>query len=414
MRRKKWTAGLALLAVTAIAPIALVATPVGAASTPGVTSKTITLGLITSLTGGSGPEDVGIIPAAQARIDQQNAAGGIDGRKITLITRDDQTSPATNETDTSELLSQGVFGVIDLSALAFAGYKILQQAGVPVTGGAYDGPEWFEQPNTNMFSFTGPGDAKDPQYSGLAVFAKQHGGTRCGSIGYSISPSSQASASGFDLACQRAGMTNAFLDTSVAFGSVNTTTLALELKAAKVNTLWLPLDEVTNFALMTSLNQAGVKMKVIFSATGYGQTLIDDTSAVADAQGVWFTPTGAPVELKTPATKAFEAALAKYAHFKGIPDFAWYEGWGAADLMIKGLELAGKNPTRPAFISGLHKVANYDDGGLETPVNLTLSHFGKAPSTLCEYLTQFEGRAFVHSTKVCGTILSNSDQLPSA
>jgi branched-chain amino acid transport system substrate-binding protein len=414
MRRRKWTAGMALLAVTAIAPIALVATPVGAASTPGVTSKTITLGLITSLTGGSGPEDVGIIPAAQARIDQQNAAGGIDGRKITLITRDDQTSPATNETDTSELLSQGVFGVIDLSALAFAGYKILQQAGVPVTGGAYDGPEWFEQPNTNMFSFTGPGDAKDPQYSGLAVFAKQHGGTRCGSIGYSISPSSQASASGFDLACQRAGMTNAFLDTSVAFGSVNTTTLALELKAANVNTLWLPLDEVTNFALMTSLNQAGVKMKVIFSATGYGQTLIDDTSAVADAQGVWFTPTGAPVELKTPATKAFQAALAKYAHFKGIPDFAWYEGWGAADLMIKGLELAGKNPTRQAFVNGLHKVANYDDGGLETPVNLTLSHFGKAPSTLCEYLTQFEGRAFVHSTKVCGTILSNSDQLPSA
>jgi len=407
-------AGMAVLAVTTLASIAVVATPVGAVSAPGITSKTITLGLITSLTGPSGPEDVGIIPAAQARIDQQNAAGGIDGRKIKLITTDDQTNPTTNQTDTSYLLSKGVFGIIDLSALTFGGYKILQQAGVPVTGGAYDGPEWFEQPNTNMFSFTGPGDAKDPQSSGLAVFAKQHGGTRCGSLGYSISPSSQASASGFDLACQREGMTNAFLDTSLPFGSVNVTSLVLQLKAANVDTLWLPLDENTNFALMTGLKQAGVTIKVIFSATGYGQALIDDSTAVPDAQGVWFSPVGLPVELKTPATKAFQAALAKYAHFKGIPDFAWYEGWGATDLMIKGLELAGKSPTRQAFISGLHKVTNYDDGGLINPVNLTLSHFGKAPSKGCSYLTQFEGQSFVHPTKVCGTLLSNSDQLPNA
>jgi len=209
-------------------------------------------------------------------------------------------------------------------------------------------------------------------------------------------------------------MTNAFLDTSLPFGSVNVTTLALQLKAANVNVLWLPLDEVTNFALMTALQQAGVSMKIIFSATGYGQTLIDDTSAVPDAQGVWFLATASPVQLNTPATKAFQSALAKYAHFKGIPDFAWYEGWGAADLMIKGLELAGKNPTRPAFISRLRKVTNYNMDGLETPVNFSLSAFGKAPSKLCEYLAQFEGRTFVHPTKVCGSILPNSDQLTGA
>ena len=32
--------------------------------------------------------------------------------------------------------------------------------------------------------------------------------------------------------------------------------------------------------------------------------------------------------------------------------------------MIKGLELAGKNPTRQAFISNLRKVGNYTAGGL--------------------------------------------------
>jgi len=384
------------------------------AAAPGITSKTITLGLITSLTGPSGPEDAGIIPAAQARIAQQNAEGGIDGRKIKLVTKDDQTNPATNQTASSALLSQGVFGVIDLSAVTFGGYKLLQQQGVPVTGGAYDGPEWYEQPNTNMFSFSGPGDAKDPAYALSANFAKAHGGTNCGSIGYSISPSSQASASGFEFACQHAGLKNAYLNTTVPFGSVNVTTLALQLKAANVNALYLPLDEVTNFALMTALKQAGVNMKVIISATGYGQALISDTSAVPDAQGAWFSAAAAPVELKTPATKSFQAALKKYVHYTGVPDFAWYEGWGATDLMIKGLELAGKNPTQQGFITALRKVDNYNLGGLENPVNLTLSHFGKAPNKQCGYLAQFEGTSFVHPQNVCGQILPNSDQLPSA
>ena len=107
-------------------------------------------------------------------------------------------------------------------------------------------------------------------------------------------------------------------------------------------------------------------------------------------------------------------ALKKYAHYTGIPDFAWYEGWGATDLMIKGLELAGKNPTRQRFITALRKVNNYNMGGLENPVNLTLSQFGKAPTKLCGYLAQFEGTSFVHPQDVCGKILPNSDQLPSA
>jgi branched-chain amino acid transport system substrate-binding protein len=216
------------------------------------------------------------------------------------------------------------------------------------------------------------------------------------------------------LACQRDGLSKSFLDTSLPFGSVNTTTLALQLKQAGVNALYLPLDANTNFALMTALKQAGVKMKVIINATGYGQALVDDTSAVSDVQGAWFTPTGAPVELKTPATEAFQAALKKYANYTGVPDFSFYEAWGAADLMITGLELAGKNPTQAGFIKALRKDSSYDMGGLETPVNLTTAAIGKSAPQLCSYLTKFKGDTFVDPTKICGTILPNSFQEPSA
>jgi ABC-type branched-subunit amino acid transport system substrate-binding protein len=392
----------------------LVMTTTAGASTAGVTANTITLGLITELTGPGAAVGTGMVRSAEARIDEQNAEGGVYGRKIKLMAMDDQTNPATDKTATGALISKGVFGVIDDSAVTYGGYKLLQQAGMPVTGGAYDGPEWYEQPNTNMFSISGPGDAKDPQYDNAAVFAKDHGGTKCGAVGYGISPSSEASASGFVLSCEREGLKDTFLDTTVPFGTLNVTSLVLQIKDSGANVLWLPLDGNTNAAIMTGLKQAGVKMKVVINATGYGQVLLNDTSTVPAAQGAWFLATGVPIESKTAATGAFQAALAKYAHYTGVPDFTWYEGWGGADLMIKGLELAGKNPTRSAFIADLHKVTDYSANGLFGPVNLSLSAFGKAPQKLCEYLVQLKGDAYAHPTQVCGAILPNSDQLPSA
>jgi ABC-type branched-subunit amino acid transport system substrate-binding protein len=413
MIRARSSAKAVLAASFVMASSLLMATTAGA-STPGVTAKTITLGLITELTGPGAAPGTGMVQAAQARIAQQNAQGGVDGRKIKLIVEDDQTNPTTDKTATEALLSKGVFGVIDDSAVTFGGSQLLQQAGVPVTGGAYDGPEWYERPNTNMFSISGPGDAKDPQYDNAAVFAKARGGTKCGAVGYGVSPSSQASAKGFVLSCEREGLKNTFLDTSVPFGTEDVTSLVLQIKDSGANILWLPLDGNTNSAIMTGLAQAGVKMKVIINATGYGQVLLNSTNVIPDAQGAWFLVMGVPVESKTSATEAFQSALAKYTHFTGVPDFTRYEGWGGADLMIKGLELAGKNPTQSAFIADLHKVTDYSGNGLFGPVNFSLSDFGKAPKTLCEYLVQLKGDAYAHPTRVCGSLLPNSDQLPNA
>lgn len=413
MGRRSLVGAIAAAVLAGLTSTAVVSAS-ASASTPGVNSKTITLGLITSLTGPAASGYSEVVPSAEARIDQQNAEGGVDGRKIKLIVEDDATNPSNNQTAASALLSKGVFGVMEDSAVAFGGYKVLQQAGVPVTGSGVDGPEWFEQPNTNMFSISGPMDPKDPQTDAYALFAKARGGTVCGSVGYSVSPSSAAAASGFEFACQAAGLKNGFLDNSLAFGSVNVTTLVLQLKAAGVNTLYLPLDENTNFAILTAAKQAGLDLKVVIAATGYGQSLLKDRSALPDAQGVWFGAQGAPLELDTAATKAFHAALVKYAHWSGDPDGDLYGGWGGADLMIEGLKLAGKDPTRAGFIKALQKVTNYTTGGLEPPVNFTLSHFGKAPSRVCSYLAQLKGSAFVNPKLLCGSYLPNSDQLPNA
>lgn len=385
------------------------------ASAPGVTSSTITLGLITSLTGSASPEYTGIVPAAKARIAMQNAKGGIDGRQIKLDVVDDQSTPSGDATAAQDLISKGVFGVIGETPFLFGGYKPLQAAGVPVTGGGYDGPEWGLQPNTNMFSISGPVDPHYPANTGAALFMKNLGVSTVAAFGYGPSPSSTAAAKGFIVGAQTVGLKKGYLDTSIPFGSVQAGPIALSLKGSGSDGLYMPLDDNTNFAIITAAKQAGVSLKVAISATGYGQALLDDTAALGPANGTYFQTVGEPVELNTPATQAFQAALAQYGNFKGVPGFDWYEGWASTDLMIQGLQMAGQNPTRKAFIDGLHTVTNYDANGLLTPANLTLSLFGQAPQTTCVYFVQLQGSKFVpvpaNGKPSCGTLVPNSNQL---
>ena len=385
------------------------------ASAPGVTATTVTVGLITSLTGPASPEYTGIIPGAQARIDQQNAAGGVDGRQIKLATADDTSSPGGAATAAAVLVSKNVFAMIGESPFIFGGAQYLQKHGLPVVGGGYDGPEWGTQPYTNMFALM-PVDPHYPVNSGAALFIKQQGGDVTSAFGYGESPSSTAAAKGYMLAAKNVGMKAGYLNTSIPFGSVATGPIALAMKGANVDSTYLPMDNNTNFALVTAAKQAGVNLKVAVSATGYGQSLLDDSAAVQAADGSYFLSLAAPVELNNAATKNFQSALAQYAHFTGVPGFDYQQGWLSADLMIKGLEVAGQNPTRTSFESGLHGVTSYDAGGLlPSPLNFSLSLFGQLPQTQCSYYLQLKGTTFVpvpaDGKPFCGQLLPNSNQL---
>jgi branched-chain amino acid transport system substrate-binding protein len=387
------------------------------ASGPGVTASTITVGLITSVTGSAAPEYTGIIPSAQARIAQMNAQGGINGRQIKLITADDQSSPTGNNAAVQSLIAKGVFGIIAVSPFVFGGYKTMATAGLPVTGGAFDGPEWGIKALSNMFAYSSPQDPQDPQYDGLANFAKGLGGTKSAAVGYGVSPSSAASARGFIFAAQHVGMSSGYLNTSLPFGSVDVSAIALQLKNTGSDNLWLPLDENTNFAIISAYKQAGANIKVSVSATGYGQALLNDPTAVQAAQGVYFNTVGAPVELNNAATQNFTGALSQYAHYTGVPDFGWYTGWLGADIMLYGLKGAGQNPTRTSFIDYMHSVTNYTGNGLmANDVNWTLAAWGTALPTLCGYYTQLENKTFVVSNNgkpVCGNLIPNSNQIAS-
>jgi branched-chain amino acid transport system substrate-binding protein len=380
--------------------VAASAQPAAAAPAP------ITIAFVTDLTGPGASENATAPAGFKARIALQNAQGGVNGHKIVPLVIDDQTSPTLIVTAVQNAISKGAFGIVSESPLFFEAAKYPQQAGVPVTGTYNDGPEWGQQPYTNMFaSDLGSVDPKYPVNTLIASFLKSHGGTVIGTYGYGVSPSSSRSAIGVSQAFTHLGGKVGVLDTTVPFGGVDFTTAALTAKQKGVNSIVPSLDNNSNFALATALQQAGVKLKSVVYATGFEPDVIN-SPVWKDVQGAYFLSFFRPFSLPNAATLQMASALQKYAGFSKnqFPTYSQYESWAGADLMIKGLQLAGKNPTRAAVVKDLRGLKSYNVNGLlPQPINFS-TIFGHDPAQTCAWFMQATKTGFVpaSSQPFCG------------
>lgn len=369
----------------------------------------ITIAFVTSLTGGAAPNATRGAKAFKARIDLQNAKGGVDGHKLKAIVIDDA-SNFTQETATMQraVETDGAFGVVSGTALMFAGYRWLQQNGIPVTGGSYDGPEWGERPNTNMFAAdTGSITPNEPATSDLSKLLKLVGVKSVAALGYSISPESSQAAKNLVAAAEHVGIKGAYLNPGITYGAQNFTTQALAIKQSGAQLVEPSLTNAANINLVEALEQAGAHVKYLLP-TGMQYTVIGGPAWTA-LQGAYFFQAFVPSQLHTPATKALQDALHKYQHIptSQFPTWGVYEGWLGADLFIKGLQLDGPNPTRAGMIAKLRKLTKYNGGGL-LPYNIDFATvFGHYPPKLCLYVLQAQKTGFVPVGKkpVCGTTI---------
>ncbi|MDD2859312.1 MAG: ABC transporter substrate-binding protein, partial [Candidatus Nanopelagicales bacterium] len=115
-------------------------------------------------------------------------------------------------------------------------------------------------------------------------------------------------------------------------------------------------------SIMQALKQQGVSLKGV-SIVGLSDPAVLKTSggALEGALGTNYgtVPVGVPNRpaVRTYANGMKAAGLNPYS--SGAP-----MGFLGADLLIKGLKVAGKCPTRQSFIDNLRQVTNYDGAGL--------------------------------------------------
>ncbi len=237
---------------------------------------------------------------------------------------------------------------------------------------------------------------------------------------YGASASSAASAETLQkYAVPKQGMDAVYTNTTVEFGTSDVGPLVLGIKNAGADGVYLPMVSETNFAVVQGLQQNGVTSKANVLATGYGQDLLESpTASTLGKNTVFWTQNYQPVELKTKATKQFQADLKKFAKFTGVPNYGQYLGYITAELAILGLEHAGKDLTRRGFIDGIHKMGTYDQAGLSCrPIDVSLENFGKAPAKSCSYYVYLKDGKFVVTNKgkpIIGNIVGTPEDVAAA
>jgi branched-chain amino acid transport system substrate-binding protein len=371
------------------------------------------IGFITSLSGPYASTLDVSLKAAQARVDLQNAQGGVNGHKIELIAADDGGSPTTALTAAQELVeSKGVLAVAPVSYVTSAMANYLHSAGVAVVGANIDGPEWGTQPNTNMFGTMGYMSPDYPANTTIALLFKKMGATQVACVGNN-NPSGASACEGLKTAAKAVGVNLVYTNVSLSLTSTDFTDLALALKNSHATGMMLNLASSQALPLMVSLYQAGVRIPAEVLAEGYGTELLSSPSYVQAGQGVLFESQFTPVEIKNAGTEQMQAALTKYENVSGIPDFNAYEGWLAMDLLIEGLKNAGQTATKSSIISGMQHVTSYDADGVETStLNFGPAGFGKGAATQgangCTYFVKLTNTTFSSVTPqpICGQIVA--------
>ena len=216
-------------------------------------------------------------------------------------------------------------------------------------------------------------------------------------LGYGSSPSSSTAAENFSKFSVPAvpGMKAVYTNTAVDFGSTDVGPQVLGIKNSGADAIYLPLVANSNIAIVQGLAQNGVKMKSTVLATGYGQPLLDQPVSKTFGPEVILAAGFAPVELKTKATKRFQADLKKVG-YTGVPDFGVQTGYITCDLAILGLQHTGNPPTRAAFAPNLRKLGTYDQAGLACrPIDISLETYGQASPTGCAWYVQVKNGKFV-------------------
>jgi hypothetical protein len=99
---------------------------------PAQAQNTIKVGTIFPLSGGAGPQGQHVTKAIETMAAMMNDAGGVLGRKLEIVSRDDESTPAVGVSRADELVSAGVSVVIEgwNSPVTLAMQPVLSRAGV--------------------------------------------------------------------------------------------------------------------------------------------------------------------------------------------------------------------------------------------------------------------------------------------
>ncbi|HBJ72506.1 MAG TPA: hypothetical protein DDY88_02050, partial [Actinobacteria bacterium] len=189
-----------------------------------------------SVTGANAANFKGFNEAVNLRLGQENAKGGVFGRKLSSVLLDDASNGATQTTvATKALQGEKVFAVMqETTADTMMGYFKAQ--GVPVIG-INNGPA--SQTDRNAFSATGPSSTLYTNTAALKRLAAT-GAKKMATIAFPV-PAAIQTANAWAITLPLAGMSEVLRIADAPFGAYDATSTALRIKNAGADGAYLIL-----------------------------------------------------------------------------------------------------------------------------------------------------------------------------
>jgi len=347
----------ATLAACALALISIVP----AAAEDGVTADGITFGQAAPLDGPASALGKGMRLGITAAFDEVNRKGGVHGRKLTLVSRDDGYEPDRSIVETRKLIeADKVFALIGAvgTPTSKATQPITTAAKVPFIG-PFTGAAFLRDPKLdNVINVRAGYDAEteawikhlteDLKISKIAIF-------------YQDDAFGRAGLDGVKAAMQRRGM-ELVAEATYERNTVAVKTALLTLKRAEPEAVvmvgaYTPCAEFIRLARKIDFTPTFVNISFV-GAAALARELGADGKGVIVSQVVPF-----PWDASLPVVADYQAAI-KAVDPAAPADFVSLEGYLVGRLAIAALDKAGADPTRDGLVKAVKNTGKFDIGGL--------------------------------------------------
>ncbi|HUO62368.1 MAG TPA: ABC transporter substrate-binding protein [Terriglobales bacterium] len=359
--------------ILALVAVVFATVPLAAQSTvPGVTDTEIVIGLTAPI---SGPAAIygNLAVAKQAWARYVNDLGGVHGRKLKVVLKDDGFNPGRAVANLKEM-KDSVFLTLGLvgSAVVNAARDEIAEARLPLVN-AYASPQlWASQPRDKLkYVFI-----NYPDYGDEAEYLVTHSvlglGARKLAVFYQNDDWGKGVMEGVGRAMKALG-TKATLVTAVPYEVSDREfgAQAFKFKESGADTLFLAALNTHSASLVREMAKVGYRPRLV------GSFSVGDHQAMYRLlgelwEGAYYSVIGAvPGE---PEAKAVLDILIKYE-----PRLEGREGTalpGAANMIIavEGLKRAGRNLTRDGFVEAMEGIRSFTALGISAPVTYGPNH----------------------------------------
>lgn len=334
----------------------LVLAAAGVFPTPALAAEGYVLGLTGDLTGRDSANSGAVADAIRIYFDRVNAAGGINGRKVEILVRDNQSEPSRAATDAQTFVNNDDLMLMITASLSSTYAPTISEAkrkGVPVlfAGGVCPREVFPPSPDPLLFCTSGYAAETDVKFAVDYIQSVQPN-AKLGLISMAI-PISRGSLDQAAAYAKEKGL-NVLSHESAPPPTANYTPYATKLKDADWVLSWAPW--VTQVKTFEALRQLGWKGRFI----SYGHNVAEEElKRIKDPGFLVFTTNG----MFSDGQPVHKDVLAAAEGKTKFPPTYLNEGWVAAMTLEMALKKAGWPITRAKLAAAMTDL-NVDLRGL--------------------------------------------------